>query len=251
MVRALFCQDEAESILAIPLSFVDGEDFFVWHHTANGKFSVRSAYHVAVSLANQLQPSPSCIVPFLWKTIWKANVPGKIRIFIWKLAKNALPTGMNLQKELRSEGWGCPFCGSEQEDIEHAFLWCSIVRQICALSNLRIAPKSPPARWSPPKFGEVKLNFDGALFASSSEVGLGVIARDSAGACIWWKFVCKQGLFEPEMVEAFVAREAILLARRFGWRSIIIEGDGANLFLKLLASSPDCSGLGPIVSFWL
>ncbi|KAL0326211.1 UNVERIFIED_CONTAM: hypothetical protein Sradi_5190400 [Sesamum radiatum] len=29
MVRALFCHDEAESILAIPLSFVDGDDFFI------------------------------------------------------------------------------------------------------------------------------------------------------------------------------------------------------------------------------
>ncbi|KAL0315338.1 UNVERIFIED_CONTAM: hypothetical protein Sradi_5412000 [Sesamum radiatum] len=109
------------------------------------------------------------------------------------------------------------------------------------------ASKSIPASWSPPKLGEVKLNFDGALFASSSEVGLGVIARDSAGACIWWKSVCKQGMYEPEMVEAFAAREAILLALRFGWRRIIIEGDSANLLLKLSAPSPDCSVLGPIV----
>ncbi|KAL0302366.1 UNVERIFIED_CONTAM: hypothetical protein Sangu_3103900 [Sesamum angustifolium] len=128
MVRVLFCHDETESILAIPLSFVDGDDFFVWHHTVNDTFSVRSAYHVAVSFANHLQSSPSCIVPFLWKTIWKANVLGKIRIFIWKLAKNALPTGMNLPKKMRTEGWGCPFCGSEQKDIEHASLRCSIVR---------------------------------------------------------------------------------------------------------------------------
>ncbi|KAL0282834.1 UNVERIFIED_CONTAM: putative mitochondrial protein [Sesamum angustifolium] len=323
MVRALFCRDEAESILAIPLSCADGEDFFVWHRTADGKFSVRSAYHVAVSLANQSQPSPSSFESFLWKTIWKANVPGKIRIFIWKLAKNALPTCMNLRKKLRADGWGCPFCGSEQEDIEHAFLRCSFVRQIWALSNLqwslisafpadpcawvermarslspgdfaffisicwavwwnrnralmehaslsagdllsfvsnylasfhqvntspvRIVSKSIPTSWSPPELGEVKLNFDRALFAPSSEVGLGVIARDAAGACIWWKSVCKQGMYEPEMVEAFAAREAILLALRFGWRRIIIEGDSANLLLKLSEPSPDCSVLGPIV----
>ncbi|KAL0396708.1 UNVERIFIED_CONTAM: putative mitochondrial protein [Sesamum calycinum] len=53
LVRNLFWHDEAESILAIPLSSVEGEDFFVWHHTAIGMFSVKSAYHVAVSLANR------------------------------------------------------------------------------------------------------------------------------------------------------------------------------------------------------
>ncbi|KAL0348017.1 UNVERIFIED_CONTAM: hypothetical protein Sangu_1029500 [Sesamum angustifolium] len=115
------------------------------------------------------------------------------------------------------------------------------------ISPVGTASKSIPASWSPPKIGEVKLNFDGALFAPSSEVGLGVIARDAAGACIWWKSVCKQGLYEPEVVDAFAAREAILLALRFGWRRIILEGDSANLLFKLSEPFPDYSILGPIV----
>ncbi|KAL0430274.1 UNVERIFIED_CONTAM: putative mitochondrial protein [Sesamum radiatum] len=59
LVHELFWRDEAELILAIPISALDGEDFIVWHHTSGGKFSVRSAYHVAASLANQSQPSSS------------------------------------------------------------------------------------------------------------------------------------------------------------------------------------------------
>ncbi|KAL0296737.1 UNVERIFIED_CONTAM: hypothetical protein Sradi_6725800 [Sesamum radiatum] len=39
LVRTLFWHDEAECILAILLSFVDGDDFFVWHHTTNGRTS--------------------------------------------------------------------------------------------------------------------------------------------------------------------------------------------------------------------
>ncbi|KAL0444149.1 UNVERIFIED_CONTAM: hypothetical protein Slati_2137600 [Sesamum latifolium] len=104
-------------------------------------------------------------------------------------------------------------------------------------SSIKLVPKTSPACWSPPGFGEVKLNFDRAIFASSSEVGLGVIARNSAGVSIWWKSVRKQGLFELEMLEAFTAREAILLARQFGWRRIILERDCANLYFKLSSSS--------------
>ncbi|KAL0457575.1 UNVERIFIED_CONTAM: Retrovirus-related Pol polyprotein from transposon TNT 1-94 [Sesamum latifolium] len=102
-----------------------------------------------------------------------------------------------------------------------------------SLSAVKIALKISPARWSPPRLGEVKLNFDEAIFALSSEIGLGVIARDSDGACVGWNSVHKKGLLLPEMVEAFAAREAILLACRFGWRRIILEGDYVNLQFKL------------------
>ncbi|KAL0416623.1 UNVERIFIED_CONTAM: hypothetical protein Slati_3494200 [Sesamum latifolium] len=100
LVRTLFWHEEVEAILAIPLSSVDGEDFFVWNHIANSIFSVRSANHVAVSLTNESLPSASSSSLSPWKILWKVNVPGKIRVFIWKLAKNALPIGVNLQQKL-------------------------------------------------------------------------------------------------------------------------------------------------------
>ncbi|KAL0389164.1 UNVERIFIED_CONTAM: hypothetical protein Scaly_0273500 [Sesamum calycinum] len=52
---------------------------------------------------------------------------------------------------------------------------------------------------------------------------------------------------EPETVEALAAREAVSLARRMGWRKIIVEGDCANLHLKLSSSQEDCSAIGTIV----
>ncbi|KAL0413688.1 UNVERIFIED_CONTAM: hypothetical protein Sradi_1570500 [Sesamum radiatum] len=166
LVRSLFWHEEAKSILAIPLSSLDGEEFFVWHHTTNGMFSVKSAYNVAVSLANQAQPCSSYLTPSPWKMIWKANVSGKIRVFIWKLAKNALPIGVNLQKKLQSDGFVRPFV------------------DLINVSSVKFMPTTPPAHWSPPEFEEVKLNFGGAIFVSSLDVGLGIVARDSVGACV-------------------------------------------------------------------
>ncbi|KAL0418871.1 UNVERIFIED_CONTAM: hypothetical protein Sradi_1300600 [Sesamum radiatum] len=104
-----------------------------------------------------------------------------------------------------------------------------------------------PFRWSPPGDGVIKLNYDGAMFSSSLEIGIGVIARDSARACVWWKSIRKRWIPKPEMVEALAAREAVFLARRFGWRRIVLEGDCANLRRKLNSHQPDCSTTGALI----
>ncbi|KAL0391145.1 UNVERIFIED_CONTAM: hypothetical protein Scaly_0471600 [Sesamum calycinum] len=122
LVHERFWREEADIILVIPLSMIYGDDFVVWHHTACGKFSVWSSYHVTVSLANQSQPSTSLSRSPLRKALWQANVPRKIRVFTWKLAQNALLLGVNSQKRMQDLEIMCPFCQHEEEDVAHAFL---------------------------------------------------------------------------------------------------------------------------------
>ncbi|KAL0340217.1 UNVERIFIED_CONTAM: hypothetical protein Sradi_4538500 [Sesamum radiatum] len=50
-----------------------------------------------------------------------------------------------------------------------------------------------------------------------------------------------------ETAETMAAREAILLALRHGWSSIIIEGDCYTLIQKLRSLDRDLSVVGPIV----
>ncbi|KAK4381551.1 putative mitochondrial protein [Sesamum angolense] len=133
----------------------------------------------------------------------------------------------------------CDLIDATSKEWNHGLL------QPCPYGALPLVP-SPP-RWSPPDRSVIKLNFDGATFASSSEFGLGVITRNSLGECIGWKVVRKKGLHKPEMVEAFAAREAILIACGFGWKEIILEGDCATLYFKLSSSQPDCSDSSAII----
>ncbi|KAL0427950.1 UNVERIFIED_CONTAM: hypothetical protein Slati_2969800 [Sesamum latifolium] len=100
--------------------------------------------------------------------------------------------------------------------------------------------------WSPPGDGVIKLNFDGAMFTASSEIGIGVVARDSTGACVWCMSVRKRWAPEPELVEALAAREAVFPAQRFGWRRIVLEGDCANLYFKLFSPQADCASTGVV-----
>ncbi|KAK4397308.1 hypothetical protein Sango_1567400 [Sesamum angolense] len=53
---------------------------------------------------------------------------------------------------------------------------------------------------------------------------------------------------EGEMAEAMATREAILLAKRENWPSVIFEGDCATLIDKILEPLVDLSAIGPIVA---
>ncbi|KAL0433054.1 UNVERIFIED_CONTAM: hypothetical protein Slati_2639700 [Sesamum latifolium] len=52
-VQFLFWPEDSRLILQIPLSLMGLDDLLVWHYSSNCLFSVRSAYHVALSLASQ------------------------------------------------------------------------------------------------------------------------------------------------------------------------------------------------------
>ncbi|KAL0410641.1 UNVERIFIED_CONTAM: hypothetical protein Slati_3653800 [Sesamum latifolium] len=102
-------------------------------------------------------------------------------------------------------------------------------------------------RWSPPASDWINVNFDGAIFTSTAEIGIGVIARDSRGHCVGWKSVRQRRVADAELVEAFAAREAISFAHPFQWPRIILEGDCSNIIVKLSAPGLDSSSVGPIL----
>jgi hypothetical protein len=47
ILENLFYKEEVSAIRSIPLSSTNQEDWLIWRGTANGLFSVKSAYHLA------------------------------------------------------------------------------------------------------------------------------------------------------------------------------------------------------------
>ncbi|TXG50764.1 hypothetical protein EZV62_023288 [Acer yangbiense] len=130
LVRSCFLGDEVELILSIPLSINHREDAYLWHFDKKGKFSIKSAYKVA--LADQLNDQASCSYGLLtwWKKLWSLELPSKIRIFYWKACKEILPTMLLLYKRGMVVSDLCPFCGDEPESVDHALwrvLWLSLL----------------------------------------------------------------------------------------------------------------------------
>ena len=83
LVRELFLNFEVDIILSIPLSTHMSRDKVVWATTPNGKFPVKSDYWLALdmkSAENESTSGPSGQQQ-LWRSIWSANVPNKIKNF--------------------------------------------------------------------------------------------------------------------------------------------------------------------------
>ena len=64
------------------------------------------------------------------KKIWKANMHGKIKQFLWKACSNALPTLKNLKKRRVVNDDTCFQCSSKAESSLHALWECEVYRQV-------------------------------------------------------------------------------------------------------------------------
>ncbi|TVU34328.1 hypothetical protein EJB05_16159, partial [Eragrostis curvula] len=51
----------------------------------------------------------------MWKKLWSANVPPKVKHFVWKAATNSLATKLLKKKTPGSYCGQCPCCGMEEE----------------------------------------------------------------------------------------------------------------------------------------
>jgi hypothetical protein len=97
VVHTCFFPHDADAILRIRLWGRDEEDFIAWNYERSGLFSVRSAYKLALELDQANIHHDSCSsVPngsrSLYKEIWSANVPPKVRLFTWKVTQQGLAT---------------------------------------------------------------------------------------------------------------------------------------------------------------
>ncbi|KAL0344526.1 UNVERIFIED_CONTAM: putative mitochondrial protein [Sesamum radiatum] len=137
-VRELFWPEDSEVILGLPLSRTREPDLLVWHYSKNGRFSVRSAYHLACLLDDR--PGSSSLGEHessWWRKVWQSKIPNKIKVFVWRACLNALPTSANLHRRIQGFQAGCPLCCAEKEDVMHVLALCPFARQAWGLSSFR------------------------------------------------------------------------------------------------------------------
>ena len=66
--------------------------------TKDGRYAVRSGYHLLMNERTQADPGPSDNTELtqLWHTIWSLQVPPKAHHFLWRACHKSLPTRRNL-----------------------------------------------------------------------------------------------------------------------------------------------------------
>jgi hypothetical protein len=137
VVRAIFEEDVADRILQIAVSQRGGEDFLSWPHTKFADYTVASAYNLARSDkffiersrrgsgANSGTEADSVF----WKKLWAIKAPGKMKVNLWRLAHDCLPSGVQLARRHIPASTSCVFC-SRDETAEHVFLQCQFAREV-------------------------------------------------------------------------------------------------------------------------
>ena len=128
----MFSPPDAKIIKSLPLCIIPQSDSLVWPAEKSGQFSVKSGYKCLCEDLQVSEPNPGTMEVYrgLWKGVWRLNVPGKIKHFLWKSCTNSLPTKENLLKKTIVSENVCHLCSELPEDVMHALWGCLKVRQV-------------------------------------------------------------------------------------------------------------------------
>ncbi|KAL0456488.1 UNVERIFIED_CONTAM: hypothetical protein Slati_0988000 [Sesamum latifolium] len=147
LIKEEFCEYDAALILEAPIRDSNVEDFLGWHYNTNGKFSVKSAYDLALWQATISGPSAEGVRGGTeegdWSFLWKARVPPKIQLFAWKACQEAIPVAINLKKRGVQVEVACSCCSLRKENSLHV-----LVSSLASLGTLRLTLAYYLSKWS-------------------------------------------------------------------------------------------------------
>ncbi|PWA65244.1 hypothetical protein CTI12_AA315820 [Artemisia annua] len=139
LVVSLFPHDIANKIFCCFVS-QSSPDTIYWLNSSHGQFSCKTAYFLALDMFEEIEQNDTEGPIKLWSAIWKANVPNKIKLFIWWALRNYVPTAENmLIRRLTLSSASCTCCGQLGEDVMHILYRCSAAKEVwvrCSLDRL-------------------------------------------------------------------------------------------------------------------
>ncbi|KAL0415513.1 UNVERIFIED_CONTAM: hypothetical protein Slati_3383200 [Sesamum latifolium] len=129
-------------VRAAPIEEI-GEDRWLWRFHKNGRFTVKSTYQLAMDIRERDMPFTSngnLIMSdaggSFWSSLWKSRVPPKVKVFMWRLCMEALPTLDRLARRKQDIDVCCGACGGAAESSRHVLLECTVARQFWAMSQI-------------------------------------------------------------------------------------------------------------------
>lgn len=126
---------DVHEIMKIRTSPRQHEDFLAWQPDKFGKFSVKSAYHLAMrEHESEFAPAASSSQPSgersIWNLVWKTTVPQKMKIIAWRVATGSLPTVANLHHRQAGSTTLLLRCGRDDESGFHAVILCDHAKEL-------------------------------------------------------------------------------------------------------------------------
>ncbi|KAL6961204.1 hypothetical protein U1Q18_052490 [Sarracenia purpurea var. burkii] len=142
-IRENFLLEDADAILALPICANERNDQLIWFHTKDGKYTVKTGYWLAREMEEENSNrridygQSSQQTGNWWTGLWNLVIPPKIKIFLWRAYKNALPTSARLSSKNIPMQPTCRRCGDAEETIEHLLMSCKKTVELWTKANLR------------------------------------------------------------------------------------------------------------------
>ncbi|KAL6199672.1 hypothetical protein ACLB2K_029455 [Fragaria x ananassa] len=156
-------------IISVPSGFgVSGHDKLIWNATANGKFSVKSAYNSFFDSVGVSNP--------LWTHLWKLNCPPKLKTFMWSVFHQKILTNVQRVRRGFSTITSCPICKNADETLLHLLRDCPRSQ---AIWNSILSPGSITNYFS--------LDWNGWI---SAQFHCHVVIKNNIQWCNLFVFVC-------------------------------------------------------------
>jgi hypothetical protein len=127
LLHDLFSPSTVQNILNIHLPQIAAFDKWCWSPSPSGKFSVKSAHDLTVSVEGRVSPFSSEV----WLSLWGLKIQARLKHLLWKIAWDILPSRSKIGRFVISaeeDAWVCPFCKGPVETLCHIFLECDLAR---------------------------------------------------------------------------------------------------------------------------
>ncbi|KAG7967967.1 hypothetical protein I3843_08G127700 [Carya illinoinensis] len=244
LARQIFEKDEADLILSLPISPVEAEDRLIWKNSKDGKFSVRSAYHM-----EQQCPAASDVWVKMGNPVQKWRVGVKKILQLWEEMYSKLPIE-NIEKMtmIMRNIWH----RRNKYVFEKKFLTPTSVVQISLtgykeyklaqerlrgeIDKITIKPTMRGGNgWRKLRDSKLKANFNAAINVSSQRLGVGVVIRDGEGEVFVAKCIVK------------VLTGFAFVAEYLGLGDVQFEGDAKGVIDAVRKGERDDSSAGHLM----
>lgn len=132
LIYQYFNSYEVEEILNVPLCDDRPQDEQIWAYNKLGRFTVHLAYRLILQAKSNSGSgdcsSPSAITHF-WTSLWGMYTAPNLKVLLWRLYNNILPTCKNLSRNISSIQSCCPTCLESVKDTLHIFFQCRVVEE--------------------------------------------------------------------------------------------------------------------------
>jgi hypothetical protein len=127
LLHSLFSPQICREIQKIHISPSPCPDY-LWTPSSSGKFTTSSAYSLISSSRVSSYDPP--LDSNSWKHLWKLKLNARLKLFLWKIAWDIIPTKARLKAifPIAPDLSLCPLCKSEEDSLPHLFFKCCFAR---------------------------------------------------------------------------------------------------------------------------